>query len=85
MPLTGTVTSWCIAGAAVGGLLLPPLIGTLFDAVGASALPWTIAATSVASAAVLFATDRWALAFGPTAPTAPAAPVTPAAADAGTT
>src|SRR5690349_13498422 len=43
IPLTGTVTAWCIAGAAVGGLLLPPLIGTLFDAVGAAALPWTIA------------------------------------------
>ena len=64
------MTSWCIAGAAVGGLLLPPLIGTLFDAVGASALPWTIAAASVASAAVLFATDRWALAFGVAAPMA---------------
>jgi hypothetical protein len=59
------VTSWCIAGAAVGGLLLPPLIGTLFDSVGASALPWTIAVASVGSAVVLFATDRWALAFAP--------------------
>jgi fucose permease len=82
VPLTGTVTSWCIAGAAVGGLLLPPLIGTLFDSVGAAALPWTIAATSVLSAMVLFATDRWALAFGPAAPAARAAS---AAADAGTT
>jgi fucose permease len=70
VPLTGTVTSWCIAGAAVGGLILPPLIGTLFDSVGAAALPWTIAVSSVASAVVLFATDRWALAFGPTAPAA---------------
>jgi fucose permease len=61
-PLTGTVTAWCIAGSAVGGLVLPPLIGTLFDAVGAAALPWTVAAVSLASAGVLFATDRWALA-----------------------
>ena len=35
VPLTGTVTAWCIAGSAVGGLLLPPLIGALFDSVGA--------------------------------------------------
>jgi len=62
IPLTGTVTAWCIAGAAVGGLLLPPLIGTLFDAVGAAALPWTITVASVGSAVVLFATDQWALA-----------------------
>jgi fucose permease len=68
VPLTGTVTSWCIAGAAVGGLVLPPLIGTLFDSVGASALPWTIAVSSVLSAVVLFATDRWALAFPPMVP-----------------
>jgi fucose permease len=65
VPLTGTVTAWCIAGSAVGGLAIPPLIGTLFDRVGASALPWTIAAASVGSAVVLFATDRWALAFAP--------------------
>jgi hypothetical protein len=65
VPLTGTVTAWCIAGSAVGGLAIPPLIGTQFDRVGASALPWTIAAASVGSAVVLFATDRWALAFAP--------------------
>jgi fucose permease len=56
------LTAWCIAGSAIGGLALPPLIGTLFDAVGAAALPWTIAIASVGSALVLFATDRWALA-----------------------
>ena len=65
IPLTGTVTAWCIAGAAVGGLILPPLIGALFDAVGAAALPWAIAVSSVLSATVLFATDRYALAFAP--------------------
>src|SRR3954469_5121323 len=67
VPLTWTVTAWCIAGAAVGGLLLPPLIGALFDAVGASALPWTIAAASVASAAVLVPIARRALARPPAA------------------
>jgi fucose permease len=76
IPLTGTVTAWCIAGSSIGGLLLPPLIGVLFDAVGAGALPWTVCAASVATAGVLFATDRWALAFRPNEPAAAdAAPV----------
>ena len=68
-PLTGTVTAWCIGGSAVGGLLLPPLIGALFDRVGAAALPWTVAAASLASAAVLAVIDRRALM--PPAPTVP--------------
>jgi fucose permease len=76
IPLTGTVTAWCIAGSSIGGLLLPPLIGVLFDAVGAGALPWTVCAASVATAGVLFAADRWALAFRPNEPAAAdAAPV----------
>jgi MFS transporter, FHS family, Na+ dependent glucose transporter 1 len=75
VPLTGTVTAWCIAGSAVGGLILPPVIGTLFDSVGAAALPWTVAAASVLSAVVLFATDRYALVFDPVhAPGADAVP-----------
>ncbi len=61
VPLTGPVTAWCIAGSAVGGLILPPTIGALLDSVGTSAMPWTIAGASAASAAVVFAIDRWAL------------------------
>lgn len=61
VPLSGVVTAWCIAGAALGGLLLPPLIGALLDSVGTGALPWTIAAASAASGVVVFAIDRWAL------------------------
>ncbi|MGZ4795800.1 MAG: MFS transporter [Acidimicrobiia bacterium] len=64
-PLTGPVTAWCIAGSAVGGLTLPPLIGALFDGVGAGALPWTVAAASAASALVLLVIDRYALVTGP--------------------
>ncbi len=62
IPLTGRVTAWCIAGSAVGGLVLPPAIGGLLDAVGSGALPWTVAAASLGSAAVLLGIDRWALA-----------------------
>ena len=61
VPLTGVVTAWCIAGSALGGLILPPTIGALVDTVGATALPWTVAAASAASAGVLFVIDRWAL------------------------
>ncbi|MEO6469307.1 MAG: MFS transporter [Acidimicrobiia bacterium] len=63
VPLSGVVTAWCIAGSALGGLLLPPLIGALLDSVGTGALPWTIAASSAASGVVVFAIDRWALAI----------------------
>lgn len=63
VPLTGPVTAWCIGGSAVGGLILPPLIGALLDEVGTSAMPWTVAAASAASAVVVFAIDRWALRF----------------------
>ena len=61
VPLTGPVTAWCIAGSAVGGLILPPTIGALMDSVGAAAMPWTIAIASAASAVVVLAIDRWAL------------------------
>jgi FHS family glucose/mannose:H+ symporter-like MFS transporter len=60
-PLSGTVTGWCIAGSAVGGLVLPPTVGALLDAVGAAALPWTVAVACLASAVVLALVDRRAL------------------------
>ncbi len=60
-PLTGEVTAWFIGGSAVGGLVLPPLIGALLEETGAAALPWTIAAASAASAIAVLAINRWAL------------------------
>lgn len=39
MPITGAATSWFIGSAAVGGLVLPWLIGQLFAGVGAQAMP----------------------------------------------
>lgn len=62
VPLTGTVTAWCIAGSAVGGLVLPPLLGALLESVGAAALPWTVAAAAVASGVALALVDRFTLA-----------------------
>ncbi len=68
VPLTGVVTAWCIAGSALGGLILPPTIGALVDTMGAPALPWTVAVASAGSAAVLFVIDRWALVLPPPEP-----------------
>lgn len=61
-PLTGPVTAWCIAGSSLGGMVLPPLIGALFDSTGAGALPWTVAAASAGCLVVLSLIDRYALA-----------------------
>ncbi|MBK5289111.1 MAG: MFS transporter [Acidimicrobiia bacterium] len=63
IPLTGVVTAWCMAGSALGGLVLPPLIGALLESTGASALPWTIGAASAASGLAIVAVNRWALAL----------------------
>ena len=71
VPLTGVVTAWCIAGSALGGLILPPMIGALLDSAGTSALPWTIAAASAASGIAVVAIDRWALVFPAGHPYAP--------------
>ena len=68
VPLTGAVTAWCIAGSAIGGLVLPWTIGSLIDSVGVSALPWTIAGASAASAGVVYVIDRWALSASDASP-----------------
>jgi fucose permease len=60
-PLTGPVTAWCIAGSSLGGMVLPPLIGALFESTGSGALPWTVAAASAGCLVVLFLIDRFAL------------------------
>jgi hypothetical protein len=48
VPLTGSATSWFVAGAGLGGLIFPFLIGRFFAARGASALP--IAAVALGTA-----------------------------------
>jgi FHS family glucose/mannose:H+ symporter-like MFS transporter len=82
VPLTGPVTAWCIAGSAVGGLILPPTIGALMDSVAPVAMPWTVAIASAASAVVVLAIDRWALVL-PGVNGAPRAPISDAGAGAG--
>ena len=40
--LTGRATAWFIGASAVGGLILPWLIGQLFDSLGAGAMPLAV-------------------------------------------
>ncbi len=67
VPLTGRATAWCIGGAAVGGMVIPPLIGALLDRVGAPALPWSVAGTAFVSLGVLALVDGLALRTEPAA------------------
>ncbi|MGZ4681814.1 MAG: MFS transporter [Acidimicrobiales bacterium] len=46
-PLTGSATSWFVAGSAVGGLTLPWMIGQLFDRLGPGAMPVTVLVATV--------------------------------------
>jgi len=40
--VTGSATAWFVAGAGLGGLVFPWLIGRWFDAQGAATLPWAM-------------------------------------------
>ena len=50
LPLTASATSWFLAAAAIGGLIVPWVIGQLFSGVGSGALP---AVTLVGAAVTL--------------------------------
>jgi fucose permease len=47
--LTGSVTSWIMAGTGIGSLSLPWLIGVLLDRVGVRAMPLTVLGLSIAT------------------------------------
>ncbi|HKQ54042.1 MAG TPA: MFS transporter [Pyrinomonadaceae bacterium] len=49
MQITGRVTSWFLAGASAGGMFLPWLAGQLFEAAGARAAMWAVAADLLAA------------------------------------
>jgi fucose permease len=52
LALSGRNTSAIVAGSGLGGLVMPWVVGQLFDAVGPQALPRTVAVLSVVTAAV---------------------------------
>ncbi len=47
MTMTGAVTGWFFVGASLGGIVLPPLIGQLFDTIGPIAVPMVITTTAI--------------------------------------
>ena len=49
--ITGTATSWFIGAVAIGGFVLPWLIGQLFDRTGSSALPTAVLCSAAATLA----------------------------------
>lgn len=52
LTLSGTSTAAFIASAGLGGLIIPWLLGVLFDAYGADVLPWVVLVSSVIAAVV---------------------------------
>ena len=49
LAITGNATSWFIGASAVGGFVLPWLIGQLFERTGASAMPVAVLSAAVAT------------------------------------
>lgn len=52
LALSGRNTSAIVAGSGLGGLIMPWIVGQLFDAIGPQALPRIVAVLAVATAAV---------------------------------
>lgn len=55
MPISGRVTGWFFAGASVGGMTLPWLIGQLFETIGPQVTMLAIMVALVAAVAVFIA------------------------------
>ena len=53
MPMTGKITGWLLIGSSTGMMLLPWLIGQVFESVGPPVTMWAIAAALVGALAVL--------------------------------
>ena len=56
--VTGSATAWFVAGAGLGGLTFPWLIGRWFDVSGASVLPWSMLVLSVMTLASFAVSNR---------------------------
>jgi len=60
-PFAGASTSWLIAAAGLGSLVLPYLLGRIIDASGASGMPWAVAALTGMTLAWALVLDRLVL------------------------
>ncbi|HEX9259992.1 MAG TPA: MFS transporter [Acidimicrobiales bacterium] len=58
MAFTGTASAWFVGGSGAGGLLLPLVIGQLFDHVGSEVLPWFLLGSLALSAVTIVLADR---------------------------
>ena len=58
LPLTASATSWFLAAAAIGGLIVPWVIGQLFSGVGSGALPAVTLVGAVVTLAWVLVLDR---------------------------
>jgi fucose permease len=58
--ITARVTSYFFAGAAVGGMTLPWIIGQLFESIGPQVVMWGIVINLILSTIVLFVVLRTA-------------------------
>jgi FHS family glucose/mannose:H+ symporter-like MFS transporter len=58
LPLTGSATSWFLAAAAIGALIVPWVIGQLFAGVGDGALPAVMLVGAIVSLAWVVVLER---------------------------
>jgi MFS transporter, FHS family, Na+ dependent glucose transporter 1 len=58
MAVSGRSTSWYMAGASIGSMTLPWLIGQMFAAMGPATMMWLIATTLLLGAAVFLLATR---------------------------
>lgn len=59
MPLSGRVTGWFFVGAGAGGMILPWLLGQIFERIGPEAIMWAILIDLFAIGLVFLAIRRY--------------------------
>jgi FHS family Na+ dependent glucose MFS transporter 1 len=59
MRISGQITGWLLVGSSTGMMLLPWLIGQVFESAGPPITMWSIAAALVGALAVLQVIQRW--------------------------
>jgi MFS transporter, FHS family, Na+ dependent glucose transporter 1 len=63
MPISGKVTSYFLVGANAGAMVLPWVIGQLFESVGPQAMMWMLLGVVVSALGVLFVIARYSRRF----------------------
>ncbi len=71
-PFAGASTSWLIAAAGLGSLVVPYVLGRILDASGPSAMPWAVAVLTGLTLAWALVLDRLVLSPRASDPSRPA-------------